>query len=331
MKRALLALAWLAAVLTACGQIRADGAPQTQDGQPSAVARPSPSALPPPSTAAPTAAPTPTPAPCNPRTADFCIVDGHFVLQRPIPPDGNDWVDASYRYGYTQGETREPHHGVEFVNPQGTPVLAAADGTVIFAGDDSATLLGPLTGYYGQVIVIEHHLPSVEQTLFTLYGHLSRLDVSVGQTVAAGETIGAVGLTGIAIGSHLHFEVRLGANDYRSTRNPELWLAPRLDETGQPYGALALRVADGYGHPLPVFPVLQYFPERDGPPTWELQLEPYPRETLNADDQWGENFALGSLTPGRYRLSFIQMGGLYERWIQVRPGKLTVAVFEILP
>ncbi|MEZ0396115.1 MAG: M23 family metallopeptidase [Anaerolineales bacterium] len=324
MKRLLLALAWLAALLTGCSPTTADGGVSSQAGQPSAAARPSPSAT---ATAAPTA--TPSPPPCNPQTADFCIVDGHFVLQRPIPPDGNDWVDPSYRYGYTQNERREPHHGVEFVNPQGTPVLAAAEGTVIFAGDDSATLLGPLTGYYGNVIVLEHHLPQVEAPLFTLYAHLSRLDVLPGQTVAAGQTIGAVGMTGIAIGSHLHFEVRLGRNDYRSTRNPELWLVPRLDEDGQPYGALALRVADGYGQPLPVFPALQYFPARDGPPTWELQLEPYPRETLNADDLWGENFALGSLTPGWYRISFIQMGRLYERWIEIRPGKLTVVRFEI--
>lgn len=326
---------WILTVLLAIVLMTGCGAHSGDSQAPPAVVSPTP--RPSPTDREPTAVPSPTPTatvappPCDPRAADFCIVAGHFVLQRPITPPGNDWVDASYRYGYTQDETREPHHGVEFPNPQGTPVLAAADGTVVFAGSDAAALVGPLTGFYGNVIVLEHHLPEIEETVFTLYAHLSRIDVSLGQTVAAGERIGAVGLTGIAVGSHLHFEVRLGSNDYRSTRNPELWLLPRLDETGQPYGTLALRVADGYGHTLSVFPVLQYFPERSGAPTWEVRLEPYPHETLNADDVWGENFALGSLAPGWYRISFIQMGGLYERWVEIQPGKLTVAVFEIAP
>jgi murein DD-endopeptidase MepM/ murein hydrolase activator NlpD len=190
---------------------------------------------------------TPTPIPCDPLVEEYCIVAGHFVLQRPIAPPGNDRVDASYRYGYTQYSAREPHHGVEFPNPEGTPVLAAASGRAVFAGDDAATLVGPLTGFYGNVIVLEHHLPGVTQTVYTLYAHLSQINVVPEQTVAAGETIGAVGLTGIAVGSHLHFEVRLGTNDYRSTRNPELWLAPRLGSAGQPLGVLAMRVVNGYG------------------------------------------------------------------------------------
>lgn len=333
MRRKFLTILLLAIFLTGCQQAVEGRGARTEAGPPSTVQALAPAVTPPTATLTPSPTPTATatPPPCEPRAADFCIVAGHFVLRRPIAPPGNDWVDASYRYGYTQNGTREPHHGVEFPNPEGTPVLAAAAGTVVFAGSDDAALIGPLTGFYGNVIVLEHHLPEVEETVFTLYAHLSRIDVSPGQTVAAGEAIGAVGLTGTAIGSHLHFEVRLGANDYRSTRNPELWLLPRLDERGQPYGALALRVADEYGHLLPVFPVLQYFPERSGSPTWEVQLEPYPRETLNPDDVWGENFALGSLAPGWYRISLIQMGGLYERWVEIQSGRLTVAVFEIVP
>ncbi len=332
MKRWILEILLVVILLTGCSQTTEDRGPWAEDGQPATVFSPSPTVYGPSSTveiSSATPVPTATPPPCDPQTADFGIVAGHFVLQPPIPPDGNDWVDASYRYGYTQNESREPHHGVEFVNPPGTPVLAAAAGTVVFAGDDSATLLGPLTGYYGNVVILEHRLPQVEAPLFSLYAHLSRIDVTAGQTVAAGETIGAVGMTGIAIGSHLHFEVRLGANDYRSTRNPELWLTPRPDETGQPLGALALRVADIYGNLLPVFPVLQYAPAPDSPPAWEIPLEPYPRETLNSDDVWGENFAIGGLTPGWYRIAFVQMGGLYQRWVEVQAGKLTVVVFRI--
>jgi hypothetical protein len=272
---------------------------------------------------------SPTPAPCDPLAEEYCSVAGHFVLQRPIVQPGDDRVDASYRYGYTQYSAREPHHGVEFPNPEGTPVLAAASGTVVFAGNDATALVGPLTGFYGNVIVLEHTLPGIEETVYTLYAHLSRIDVLPEQTVASGETIGAVGLTGIATGSHLHFEVRLGTNDYRSTRNPELWLAPRLGSGGQPLGVLAMRVVNGYGELLPVFPVVQYYPDPAGSPAWEMALEPYPHETLNSDDALGENFVLGELPPGQYRITFIQLGGLYERWVEVEAGKLTVAVFQM--
>ena len=333
MKRWILAGFLVVILLTGCSNGTTDDRrPTTEVGPRTTDDGPSPTltvTLPP--TPAATFLPTvsPTPIPCDPLAAEYCIVPGHFLLQRPIAAPGNDSVDASYRYGYTQGGMREPHHGVEFPNPEGTPVLAAAAGTVIFAGTDAAALVGPLTGFYGNVIVLEHALPGVEETVYTLYAHLSRIDVLPEQTVAAGETIGAVGLTGIAVGSHLHFEVRLGTNDYRSTRNPELWLAPRRGATGQPLGVLALRVANEYGELLPVFPVVQYYPDPNGSPAWERSLEPYPRETTNSDDAWGENFVLGELPAGWYRVTFVQMGGLYERWVEVQAVRLTVVVFEV--
>lgn len=97
-------------------------------------------------------------------------------------------------------------------------MLAAADGQVVFAGDDGQTLLAWVPAFYGNVIVLEHLLAG--EKLYTLYGHLSRVGVSIGQAVKTGEPIGEVGASGTAIGSHLHFEVRRGANDYFSTRNP---------------------------------------------------------------------------------------------------------------
>ena len=64
-----------------------------------------------------------------------CILDGHFLLQNPIPADANQSVTGNYRFGSTLEGEREIHHGVEFSNPSGTPVLAAADGVVVFAGE----------------------------------------------------------------------------------------------------------------------------------------------------------------------------------------------------
>src|SRR5215212_10458268 len=178
--------------------------------------------------------PVNTEIPCDPFVAEFCITEGHFILQRPIWPPGNDLVDSTYRYGSTANGTRDPHHGVEFPNPSGTPVHAAANGTVIFAGADEEAIYAPWGNFYGNLVVIEHN-----DNLFTLYAHLSQINVEEGQKVLAGEKIGEVGRTGGAIGSHLHFEVRRGkAEDYFATQNPELWLIPAKAENGNFFGVL---------------------------------------------------------------------------------------------
>ena len=88
------------------------------------------------------------------------------------------------------------HTGVDFPAPSGTPVAAAGTGRVMFAGWHA--------GGYGYVVSILHGWG-----VRTLYAHLSRVDVRVGQRVAAGAQIGLVGSTGHSTGPHLHFEVRL--------------------------------------------------------------------------------------------------------------------------
>lgn len=101
------------------------------------------------------------------------------------------------------------HHGLDFAAPFGQPVLAAVPGTVVAAG--------PLGGYGNQVLLAH---PDGSRTR---YGHMSRLDVQVGQRVDAGEQIGTVGNTGVSTGPHLHFEVILGATPV----DPAPWLAAR--------------------------------------------------------------------------------------------------------
>ncbi len=129
----------------------------------------------------PTLTPTLTAIPCNPSTADYCITDGHFLLARPIHLPDNTFVDITYRYGSTANGKRDPHTGVEFVNKFGTPVYAAGEGTVIFAGPDKKPVYMPWNNYYGNLIVIEH-----PDGLYTLYAHLSKILVEQGQKVAAG-------------------------------------------------------------------------------------------------------------------------------------------------
>lgn len=266
---------------------------------------------------------TPTPEiPCNPFDEGFCITDGHLILQRPIHPPANDVVDPTYPYGSTANGTRDPHHGVEFVNPSGTPVYAAADGIVVFAGADDEAIYSPWRNYYGNLVVILH-----DDEIFTLYAHLSKIDVQSGSQVQAGDRVGEVGRTGVAIGSHLHFEVRRGnGEDFSATQNPELWLAPAWDADGNPLGALSMSIAR-QDHVLvsPAEFTVQYYPDPEQPPVKSYYGATYPADMLHGE----ENAALGGLPAGRYRIVVEWNGQLFERWVEVQSGRLTQVVFIV--
>ena len=256
---------------------------------------------------------------CDPKLEDYCITQGHFILQRPLKPPANTSVDQSYPYGSTARNTRDPHHGVEFLNRFGTPVHAAADGVVVFAGADKDAVYSPWQNFYGNVIVIEH-----EDDLFTLYAHLSAINIQAGQRVEVGEKIGEVGQSGVATGSHLHFEVRHeDVEDYFSTENPELWLAPNSDENGHAFGALMISVRDAADHFLFTEITVQYYLDRSQP-----NVKAYYFETYSKDMALGkENAVLSDLSPGSYRITLKMKGQLYERWVEVESGKLTEVVF----
>ena len=99
------------------------------------------------------------------------------------------------RFGAVESIRDHTHKGIDIAATRGTPILATASGTVTFAGWSSG---------YGYLVKINHG-NGVE----TYYGHCSKLYVSAGDTVEAGEQIAAVGSTGNSTGNHLHFEIRL--------------------------------------------------------------------------------------------------------------------------
>lgn len=88
---------------------------------------------------------------------------------------------------------RSLHNGIDFAGPRGTPILAPADGVVVFAGTQ---------GGYGRAVKIRH-----ANGFETFYAHLNRATVRVGQTVRRGQKIAELGNTGRSTGPHLHYEI----------------------------------------------------------------------------------------------------------------------------
>ena len=127
--------------------------------------------------------------------ASTVTYSGVFVW--PCP----SYTYISSEYGYRESPTYGAstfHSGIDLAADYGAAILAAADGTVVAASYESSM---------GNYIMIDHG-----GGLYTVYMHCSSLYVSTGQTVSAGDTIAAVGSTGISTGPHLHFSVRLNGS-----------------------------------------------------------------------------------------------------------------------
>lgn len=227
----------------------------------------------------------------------------HNVLHRPIElSDGmSHWVDRSYPYGSTQQGARPVHLGVEFVNPRGTPVYAAKAGVVVFAGADDKFLLGPQLDYYGLVVIVAHPLASLAgRQIFTLYGHLESIGVTFGQSVDDLTRLGQIGSSGVAIGPHLHFEVRVDdPYDFRMTRNPELWLQHYVDR-----GMIIGRIRDAAGAPV--------LGTRVSLRSDAINRDVYSYEgpVVNSDPVWDEDFTVGDLPAGDYKVVVLDDAGM---------------------
>jgi murein DD-endopeptidase MepM/ murein hydrolase activator NlpD len=127
----------------------------------------------------------------------------------PPPPDPNAliWPARGGLWSGFGNRSGGRHTGTDIGAPAGSTIVAAQAGTVVYAGWESG---------YGLEVRIDHG-----GGISTLYAHMARSFVGVGQTVAQGQAIGTVGSTGRVSAPHLHFEVRVGG----VPQNPMRWLA----------------------------------------------------------------------------------------------------------
>jgi murein DD-endopeptidase MepM/ murein hydrolase activator NlpD len=226
------------------------------------------------------------------------------------------------------GGNFQQHQGVEFNNPDGTPVLAIGSGTVVYAGPAEA---GALT------VSIRHDSTFTAQgkryRIFSTYYHNSALSVKVGRKVAKGAAIARVGNTGRATNDHLHLEISASPFDSVHlvvdslqrfppyTTNPELWIEP-LPNTGIVAGQIFER--DG----TPVRQARIYgITKRDPPDTPFSYAETY-GDKAHSHPLYGEHFAVSDVPLGTYVLGTEINGKKVFRQVVVEAGKLTWVVFK---
>ena len=168
---------------------------------------------------------------------------GDFLLSNFMDHDVPfEFVDDNQRFTTFWGEVHanagrmiDGHSGYDFTMPTGTPLLAVAAGTVISAATSNAPFFCPLL--HREVsdmisVAVLHTLPG-GVSVISQYLHLSRLDVSVGQAVAAGAQLGLSGNSGCSSGPHLHFETYRSGTQARTghatTIDPYGWASPSPD------------------------------------------------------------------------------------------------------
>ena len=128
--------------------------------------------------------------------AAYRISLSNEVIDLPENDERGIFISRPFGFSDVMGsEFKKEHAGIDFSAETGTPVLAAADGTVTGAG---------FTAGYGNYVIIDH-----EEGCSTVYAHMEDILTEVGETVKKGDQIGTVGSTGRSTGPHLHFELRI--------------------------------------------------------------------------------------------------------------------------
>lgn len=250
----------------------------------------------------------------------------HLWLAKPLPGGGRllytDWLP----YGYDAGGRYLLHNGIDAAEPLGTPVLAAADGTVVVAGDDYSSLYGWRCDWYGHLVVIELDRTWRDQPVYIVYGHVLNLTVRPGESVSRGQQVAEIGFGGAARTPHLHFEVRIGSNEFGATRNPFLWLDPPATR-----GLIVGRLVDPEGRPWQGVTVAAVG-RSEGTETyrtWTYLGDP--QNLINPDESFAENFVLADLRPGEYELYVELQGEVYTQPVQVVAGEIISVELVTVP
>lgn len=243
----------------------------------------------------------------------------HFFFARPIAADEINWPLADYRYGGIFFGPDIVHTGIDIDAPRDTPVLAAAAGRVVWSGVGLLYGAGYSQDPYGNAVVIRHDFGYDGKRLYTAYAHMSQINVTEGQWVEQGDTIGLVGSTGNTTGPHLHFEVRIGSNYFFATRNPELWLSPP-----QGWGVLVGRIMDKKGNLLSHKEIQVASVATDQ--MWDMRTYGY--EVVNSDDYYKENLVLSDLPAGKYVVWTELDKVVYRYKFEIRPGDITYINFR---
>lgn len=283
-------------------------------------------------TPTPTFTPTPTPTPV-PRTVlasslnlpDPLQAKDHLWFTRPFTDAHNTWGSPYYPFGTNNQGQYLWHHGIDIQNPMGTPILAVGDGVVVRAGPDAVIPFGPSLNFFGQAVLIRHEQRWGDVPVYTLYGHVSKVLVQEGQVVKTGDVVAEVGQGGVALGPHLHLEVRVEGLAYQDVRNPDLWVRP---DPG--YGVVAGRVIDAQGYLVPQQPVFLHRAEE--PDRFWRQTFTYPDDIVKSDVEWGETLTFADIPVGGYVLKTYFDGRLYTRPITVTSQATTFVLIEgVLP
>ena len=244
----------------------------------------------------------------------------HFYFTRPIAADQINWPIADYRYGGTFFKN-VVHTGVDIDAEEGTPIMAAGPGTIVWAGWGLFTETpGNINDPYGMAVVIRHDFGYNDKQLYTAYAHMSKIIAIVSQHVETGDLIGLVGATGAVTGPHVHFEVRLSVNSFQYTYNPELWIAPP-----QGWGVLVGRVMDTKGDPLSrtELHVISEKTKKD------YLIKTYGSGgAINPDPYYNENLVLGDLPAGIYKIVISIDKKNIQTWVEIFPGQVTYFTFE---
>ena len=244
----------------------------------------------------------------------------HFYFYRPIAVNTVNWPLPNYRYGVTFFGPDIVHSGIDIAAPRGTPVLAAGAGRVVWAGTGLYFGIFNPDDPYGLAVVIEHDFGYDGSQLYTVYGHMDRIDVALGEELDVHDPIGIVGDTGFTTGPHLHFEIRIGSNNFFQTRNPELWIAPP-----QGWGILVGRILNERNGPIEKLEVT--INSLESRRTWRNYT--YTMLGIKSDPHYQENFVIGDLPAGEYQISFTYDEQNYAQVIEITPG--IVSFFQFQP